>query len=192
MPKVISQKSLSANRCNAAKSTGPSSPEGKARVAKNAIRHGLFAKEVVLTGTHLDESPRQFNALLTQFYNDFKPESALEIACVERMAAAAWRTRRAYKFEVAALRRASLMAAADSPLHHLPDEKSIDKLIRYESMLDREFARAYNQLLRYRNQAAQPPAGPPVANNQPIPQPATPIAQPGPGPQNENCENKAI
>ena len=35
-----------ANRLNARKSTGPRTPEGKAVVSQNAVKHGLLAREV--------------------------------------------------------------------------------------------------------------------------------------------------
>jgi hypothetical protein len=41
--------SIEANRRNARKSTGPRSQEGKARVAKNALRHGLAVPTAALT-----------------------------------------------------------------------------------------------------------------------------------------------
>ena len=37
-----------ANRLNAQKSTGPRTPEGKAVVSQNAVKHGLLAEQVVL------------------------------------------------------------------------------------------------------------------------------------------------
>ena len=41
--KPISDKKLAANRANAAQSTGPRFPEGKARSAQNSRKHGFTA-----------------------------------------------------------------------------------------------------------------------------------------------------
>ena len=41
----ISQKQLEANRKNALKSTGPRTPEGKAAISRNALKHGIFARD---------------------------------------------------------------------------------------------------------------------------------------------------
>ena len=43
MSRKISQKRLDANRRNAQKSTGPRTPEGKAKASANAAAHGLSA-----------------------------------------------------------------------------------------------------------------------------------------------------
>jgi hypothetical protein len=40
-----SQRRIEANRRNAQRSTGPKTPEGKGKCAKNAVKHGLTARE---------------------------------------------------------------------------------------------------------------------------------------------------
>jgi len=40
---------INANQQNAQKSTGPQTDEGKAVVSQNAVKHGLFAAETVIT-----------------------------------------------------------------------------------------------------------------------------------------------
>ena len=45
---MTSEARVAANRRNAAKSTGPRTAEGKAIVAQNAVKHGLWARQAVL------------------------------------------------------------------------------------------------------------------------------------------------
>jgi hypothetical protein len=45
---MTSDKKAQTNRQNALKSTGPKTPEGKASVRHNALKHGLLAQEVLL------------------------------------------------------------------------------------------------------------------------------------------------
>ena len=47
---MTSDKKAEANRRNALKSTGPKTPEGKAAVRLNALRHGLRSEEILLPG----------------------------------------------------------------------------------------------------------------------------------------------
>ena len=49
----LSAAQISANQANAQKSTGPLSIEGKQKIASNALKHGLFSKNLLLT----DEDP---------------------------------------------------------------------------------------------------------------------------------------
>ena len=54
---MATEAQTSTNRGNAQKSTGPRTPEGKAVVARNAVKHGLLAQEVVIKG----EDPGEFD-----------------------------------------------------------------------------------------------------------------------------------
>ncbi len=47
---MTSGRKTASNRVNAKKSTGPKSPEGKARSSQNARKHGILAREVILAG----------------------------------------------------------------------------------------------------------------------------------------------
>ena len=60
---MTSRKQVEANRRNAKKSTGPNTADGKRRSAKNSIKHGLFANEIVLDGPEHGESRDEFQQL---------------------------------------------------------------------------------------------------------------------------------
>ena len=52
---MATDKQLQANRRNAKKSTGPRSPEGKARSRLNSRKHGLTAKMLIIVGERPDD-----------------------------------------------------------------------------------------------------------------------------------------
>lgn len=93
---VSSKKQAAANRRNASKSTGPRTPEGKARVGKNAIEHGLLAQLKVLPGL---ERPEDWERHLEQTVADLMPQGYLERTFAERVAHVLWRLRRAARYE---------------------------------------------------------------------------------------------
>ena len=92
---TVTEKMIEANRRNAQKSTGPKTAEGKAVVARNALKHGLAAKELVIPG----ERKADLVALRDGLFADLRPVGELEILLVDRIALAMWRLRRAVRFE---------------------------------------------------------------------------------------------
>lgn len=94
-PKATSAKQIAANRRNATRSTGPNTPGGKEAVKRNALKHGLLAKEVLLPGEDADS----FQELSDHLYADLRPDGALETALVERIVGGLWRLRRLQRVE---------------------------------------------------------------------------------------------
>ena len=60
-----SQKKLEANRRNARLSTGPRTDEGKHQSRRNAIKHGILASTLLITGGEGAEDPAEFDNLLS-------------------------------------------------------------------------------------------------------------------------------
>lgn len=56
---MASEAQILANPLNAPKSTGPRTAEGKAAVWRNAVKHGLTARSIVVTGEDPGESPKK-------------------------------------------------------------------------------------------------------------------------------------
>jgi len=55
---------MEANRDNAQKSTGPKTVQGKSYSSRNAMKHGLFSKELVITDGPQKEDREKFELLL--------------------------------------------------------------------------------------------------------------------------------
>lgn len=116
MEKAASEKQVRANRRNALKSTGPRTVKGKERVRWNSLKHGLLAKEVVVSEGEGQEEAADFRRVLDQLTLDLAPNGTLEHMLVERIAVCYWRLRRVVRYETGQIRgrldRASWNAAA--------------------------------------------------------------------------------
>jgi hypothetical protein len=85
-----SAKKTQTNRQNALKSTGPKTPEGKAAVRLNAVRHGLLSREVLLPG----EDEGALRELNERLRDELQPVGEMESLLVDRIVTAYWRLRR--------------------------------------------------------------------------------------------------
>jgi len=96
---VSSQANLAANRKNAALSTGPSSPEGKAIASRNSLKHGLLASDAVLP----EEDTQAFLELLANLQAEHQPVGPLEELLLHHLATAQWRLARLIRIETGLL-----------------------------------------------------------------------------------------
>lgn len=101
---LVSRKKIEANRRNAQHSTGPTSEAGKAASRLNALKHGLLAKEVVITRGDYQEDDQQFAQLLEELSAQFTPVGVAEELEVEKIALCYWRKMRAVRYEHGAIR----------------------------------------------------------------------------------------
>jgi len=81
---------VKANRQNAKKSTGPKTPEGKAAVSQNAVKHGLFASQNVLTS----ENQADFGLFREKLLEDLNPAGPMQSVLAERIVSLSWRLKR--------------------------------------------------------------------------------------------------
>src|SRR5215471_10316227 len=128
-------KQFEANRRNAQKSTGPKTPEGKAAVSMNALRHGLRARSVVLPG----ENREEFTQLCDDLEVEWHPQSRTEQFYVEQMAVSQWKLIRMEVGEV------NLFKDTDNAKGQLP---LLDRLWQAQCRLERSYARAQRELER--------------------------------------------
>ena len=95
-PSSVSSARAAASRKSGARSRGPRTAEGKARSARNALKHGLRAQKFVVLP---DEDGGEFRALEAAFIAELAPVGALQGVLAQRIAVAAWRLMRADRIE---------------------------------------------------------------------------------------------
>ena len=92
---MTSEKKIEANRQNALRSTGPRTPEGKAAVRLNALKHGLLSQQVLLPGEDADALRELGEALRAEL----QPVGVLENLLVNRIIALFWKLQRMDRVE---------------------------------------------------------------------------------------------
>ncbi len=156
---TISQKQLEANRNNA-KFGGVKTAEGKEKVRYNAMKHGLLAKHVVIDG----DDKAEYLALCSGLYSELSPKNELEKIMVERIITNTWRLRRCLQIEMSLMsyQRDDDFATLDVSGKECQRERRqqfsmlespiIEKILRYETMMEKGLFKALNELQRIRAQ----------------------------------------
>jgi len=96
MSQTVSPEQLAANRANAANSTGPRTPEGKARSAQNARKHGFTASSFAIVRL---EDLNEVAHLKEDLVNLYHPVNSQELFALERVALAQQAILRAARLE---------------------------------------------------------------------------------------------
>lgn len=99
MPTSIRQ--IESNRHNAQKSTGPKSMEGKEMSSHNAVKHGLYSRELIIRSLNLTEDPEEFERLHESLVYELMPNTQFQEYLVFTIAICIWRSRRAFRAEAA-------------------------------------------------------------------------------------------
>lgn len=164
---MTSQAQIDANRRNAQASTGPRTPEGKARSRRNAVTHGLCAETTPESG----EDAATFAALYRSLMATYQPLTLEEQNQVARIASLSWRLSRLPAAENALHERVESRLAADGEPAGGPPavwaaalcdpeaQRAHTALQRYEAHLARQLAVAHQtfQTLRKIRRATHPP-----------------------------------
>ena len=128
-----------ANQANAQKSTGPVTPAGKARSARNSRTHGLCAKDIVIG----PEEQADYDAMLEAYLLELDPDGPIEQTLFSEIVGTAWQLGRVQRME------AEACAGKRSYGDILDDDvlqKKLDRLARHHTRIERTFHRCLKQL----------------------------------------------
>jgi hypothetical protein len=150
---------------------GPKTPEGKARVRRNPIKHGVLAQTPVIPLVEREEDWRRLREGMFEY---FRVEGAMEEALADRIAGIIWRLYRAVRFESESINRylhdvprdwrlSERLSGRESPTEVmeeavaemdamlmarlLPGEETLEKVMRYETRLHRFLLQSVHQLV---------------------------------------------
>jgi hypothetical protein len=139
MPASPTPAQSDASRANGALSHGPATPEGKARSALNGTRHNLHGPFRLLDG----EDAARFEALRADLRARHAPLGEAEAHWCDELARAAWRQRRLFALEDAAMVTPLLPGEGAAEPDRLP---SLATLARYRARIERDTRLAREQL----------------------------------------------
>ena len=174
-----------ASRANGLKSRGAVTPSGKYNSSRNAIRHGILARCLVMEG----ELPGLFEDLYARFHADLHPRNDIERALVEEMVTSWWRKQRVWGMESARIQHQIKTNDAMGRLVEVTDpatrtalavgdladnSHALDLYLRYETRYERQFHRALYRLLALQSRGPSPTTNLPndpeqLTENTPLP-----------------------
>jgi hypothetical protein len=134
----------SQNRQNAAYSTGPKTPEGKAASSQNRLSHGLCSSALLLKG----ESEADFDQLRHELHQAYKPATAEEQILTDQLVEATWRLNRARRVEVQMQRNLMSDAALALRGHEETAETRPELLLSF-ALLNEESEGPLRRMHRY-------------------------------------------
>lgn len=142
-----------ANQNNAARSTGPKTPEGKTAAARNSTKHGLSGAFTVLPHEDQDE----FDILLMCLREEFQPANQHESFLTEQMAQSRWRLSRARRIETAIFDQMLMdELTCDDPDQQIAaklltgGDRALATIQRYAAAAERSYYKADAELLKSR------------------------------------------
>jgi len=148
---AISNPKQLANQLNALKSTGPKSPEGKSRSAKNATKHGAYSLDTLLP----NDNPEEYNRFKNEWLKVLSPQNPPELFLAERVASLAWRLQR---FAKASTEKHQNHYTILSPSYK--DENPYYTLAKTEDRLQTMFHRTLKQLQHLQTHQKENPPQP--------------------------------
>ena len=154
---MSSQACIDANRRNAQKSTGPRTPEGKARSSQNALRHGLAS--ISHHSFLAAEDRTAFERMLAGYVRIYQPAHADEVDLLTDAVFCKWRQQRAWSAEAQLIEMAVALnqhdlqkklpkanVAAQVANGFIHSAEQTQPLRRYEAQLHRQYLRNLKEL----------------------------------------------
>jgi hypothetical protein len=175
---------IAVNRANAAKSTGPTSPEGKDRSSQNAVKHGLTASRFTVVRV---EDRAELEELRANLLHCYRPVNSQELEALDCMARARLSMRRAAQLEASLFTTSINQAWADPRVYMEPDLErniavSVDQnrgyylaegirlfakesnglslMLRYQAHAERQYRRALEEFERLKKLRPEMPNEP--------------------------------
>ncbi|WP_068466700.1 hypothetical protein [Candidatus Protochlamydia phocaeensis] len=102
---MSSSKQLLANQKNALLSTGPMTAKGKEVISANAIKHGIFTKDLFAAALIGQEDQDAYREMLGNLQQCLLPQDQMESLLVEKIAMDFWRLKRVIQFEAGSIQK---------------------------------------------------------------------------------------
>jgi hypothetical protein len=145
----VSAKKLRANRLNAKKSRGATTPAGRAASSQNAVKHGLCSSVFRVQPT---EQQWQFDELYRQFVEAEKPLDSVEFSLVRKMTEATWQSARAVRLQEGCITATQSPEQKANNIQELSMPPQFERFLRYQAAYDRAYARAAKELREKRKE----------------------------------------